>query len=108
MLNFLAQPIILNNLKDIESVEGSNLELSVRLSDSYPVPKCEWTKNDKIIVNDDSHVIESINSEQRLVILNAKDSDEGIYSFKSYNELGSVETSGKIFILGNLILILSI
>jgi hypothetical protein len=76
------------------------LELSVRLADSYPVPKCDWTKNDQLIINSESHLIETNNSEQKLIILNANESDEGIYSLKSYNEFGSVETSCKTSILG--------
>jgi hypothetical protein len=76
------------------------LELSVRLADSYPVPKCDWAINDQLIINNESHIIETNNSEQKLIILNANESDEGIYSFKSYNEFGSVETSCKTSILG--------
>ena len=70
------------------------------MADSYPVPKVDWTKNDQLIINNESHLIETNNSEQKLIILNANESDEGIYSFKSNNEFGSVETSCKTSILG--------
>lgn len=95
----LAQPSIVNNLLNIEVVEGGKLELPVRISDCYPVPTSEWTKDGQLFNQDSNHLIEKNNSEYKLIVLNVSESDSGKYAFKSTNELGSVETSCQASIL---------
>ena len=92
---------MLVGLKNTEIVEGSKLELPVRLSNCYPIPSSEWTKDNQNFIQDENHQIESINTDHKLIVLKATESDGGSYKFKSSNELGSVETECQASILSN-------
>ena len=88
-------------LKNTEIIEGSKLELPVRLSDCYPFPLSEWIKDNQTFLQDENHQIESLNSDHKLIVLKATESDGGSYIFKSSNELGFVETECQASILGD-------
>ena len=64
------------------------------------MPTSEWTKDGQLFNQDSTHLIEQNNSEHKLTVLNASESDEGKYAFKASNELGSVETSCQTSVLG--------
>lgn len=86
-------------MKDTEAIEGSKLELPVRLTDCYPVPTTEWSKDNQSFTTDSNHQIESLNSEHKLIVLSATESDEGKYTFKTINELGTAETTCQASVL---------
>lgn len=86
-------------MKDIEAVEGTKLELPVRLSDCFPEPAATWTKNDQPLVADEAHLVEANKSDHKLVFPNVTESDAGKYTFKSANDLGSVESTSQVSVL---------
>lgn len=94
---------MITNLKDTETLEGSTLELVTKVSDCYPIPTCEWLKDDVTITANETHQIESDGSEYKLIVSNCSSTNEGTYRFKSTNDLGSVETSCQAFVLGKLL-----
>ncbi len=87
-------------MKDIEAVEGTKLELPVRVSDCFPLPTSTWSKNDQAFVADDGHLIEVNKSDHKIVVANVTDSDAGKYTFKTENELGSAESTTQVTVLG--------
>ncbi len=94
----LAPPIVLNNLKDIEIIEGAKLELSAQISNCYPIPTIEWFKDGKVIVqdSDSSTIIDS----NKLVVNNSTQNEEGNYTIKISNELGVAESSCQVSVHG--------
>ena len=97
---FLAPPLILGPLKDTEVVEGTSLELVTQLSACYPIPQFEWFKEGTRVEESDRCQLQVAGSDYKLTVLNACQSDEAEYLFKSFNDLGSIETSCQACVFG--------
>ena len=76
--------MVITGLNDTEALEGTTLELVTKVSDCYPIPSCEWFKDDVAIVSNETYQIESNGSENKLIISNCSQVNEG--RFKSTND----------------------
>lgn len=97
----LAQPIILNQLKDQEILEGNNIILSTLCLECSPTTQFEWHFYDQKINSSDRHIINLIDSKYSLTILKSDYNDKGLYKFSIFNDLGLSETSCNIIIISN-------
>lgn len=86
-------------MKDTETAEGNKLELPVKLSDCYPVPKVEWFKNGEPYVPEENQIVDRTSADHKLIRQTVVDLDQGQYTFKASNELGNVESSCQVTIL---------
>lgn len=84
-------------------LETAKLDLASKISDCYPIPQVSWFKDDQQIPSDSEHIkLESLNSQHKLHIENSIEQDQGKYTFKAENELGSDETSCSATVLREL------
>lgn len=87
-------------MKDLEAIEGTNIELASVLSDCYPIPQVQWKKDEQAITESTEHItIQSENSQQKLTVVTSVEADEGKYVLAANNELGATETSCQVKVL---------
>jgi len=89
-----------SDLNDIEVTEGSVLELTGRTSDCFPLPAVEWFKEETLLETSERVSMQTIGSDYKLMVSQAVQADQGRYTFKSVNELGSCQSSCSAFVYG--------
>ncbi|RWS25061.1 muscle M-line assembly protein unc-89-like protein [Leptotrombidium deliense] len=89
-------PSIKKQISDIEVNEGSSAMLEVKIT-GYPRPIISWFKETEEIEIDERHKFLTEDEESyTLVVKNVKSSDSGKYTVKAKNDLGEVESTGKL------------
>ena len=94
----LAAPVITKKLTDEEVMINNELRFAVDVTGS-PSPKMTWTRDDKPVVSDANHIIETNGTTCSLTIKNAQPTDEGKYRITAENPLGHVDSTAQLTIL---------
>jgi hypothetical protein len=103
MFSFLAVPILLKPLENMEIPEKSTCIFEIE-SSGIPVPSISWSKDKTVLVeNEKIKFITEPKSENatiyRLIIENCSVEDSGLYVVKIKNALGEATTQSKLNVL---------
>ena len=90
-------PSFTSQLKSTSIVEGNSVELSVNVS-GFPKPEVTWYLDGLPVRNDINHRINWENDRVSLTILSAMIDDEGLYTVKAVNALGSASCQAEFIV----------
>ena len=90
-------PEVRSEVSDVVASQGTSAMIEASIS-GYPKPQITWLHDDEEVVADSRHKFLENEEEETyaLIIKNVQSDDSGAYAIKATNELGDVQTMGKL------------
>ena len=89
------EPYFASSPESVEAFEGSKIILTCKAI-SEPPSRIVWKKYDEAVDLDNERIFQTIQGS--LIITDVSLSDEGVYSCKAANELGSISKEVQVFV----------